>query len=178
MTDTMIVREVKALIARFGTRDPFEIAEALHIKLIFGDYRRQKGACNHFLGHSFIYINMNLSEDMQRFICAHELIHLLFHEEVYSRAKPVMEFELFDMTDRLEVEANAGAVTLLVDDGDILDFAADGYDIMQMSRMLHLNVNATMMKLLMMNADGYNFNIPRTVNSRFLGSCEDNAGEL
>ncbi len=69
---------VASLCHRFGTRDPFQIAESLHIEILFhqlGDYL--KGYFFYQSKVSIIIINSDLEEETQRMVCAHELGHAL-----------------------------------------------------------------------------------------------------
>ena len=53
--------KARALVRRFGTRDPFTLAEALGIKIVFrDDFRRQKGAFKLIMRTAFIFLNANL----------------------------------------------------------------------------------------------------------------------
>ena len=93
----------RRLIRRFQTRDPFTIAEGMGITvLIRTDFVRQKGAFAVIGNISFIFINGNLSEYMQRLVCAHELGHALLHRRLGAMPGGMMEFEIFDITDAAE----------------------------------------------------------------------------
>ena len=72
------------LIAEFETRDPFRIAFLMDIAVKYIDTKRQKGLCAFFDDIPFIFINQNLSEEMRRMTCAHELGHILLHKDILS----------------------------------------------------------------------------------------------
>ena len=179
MTDERAFSIPKRLISRFKTRDPFIIAEDLGITIMFrNDFKRQKGAFVVVGNNSFIFINSNLSEYMQRLVCAHELGHALMHRIRGTVPGGLLEFELFDMKDNLEYDANVFASNLLIDEDEIIELAKSGYDVVQIAHMIKLNVNILLVKLTEMNKRGYRLNIPFVPNRRFLGRIEDNAGTL
>ena len=71
------------LARKYKSTDPFEIAEALDIEVLErSDFKRQKGAFKVILNNSFIFINANLSDEMKRLVCAHELGHALLHRSL------------------------------------------------------------------------------------------------
>lgn len=73
----------RRLIRKFKCNDPFELAEALDIDVMErADFKRQKGAFKVILNDSFIFINANLSDEMKRLVCAHELGHALLHRSL------------------------------------------------------------------------------------------------
>lgn len=62
------------LVKRCGTRDPFSIARQLGIEVLFcEDFGPLKGMYRVIKRSRFIFINENLSGQMQRIVCAHEL---------------------------------------------------------------------------------------------------------
>lgn len=179
MIDSRAFSLPKKLIRRFRTRDPFTIADMLGITVLMrNDFKRQKGAFVVVGNNSFIFINNNLSQYMQRLICAHELGHALLHRRRGAVPGGMLEFEIFDMTDQTEYDANVFASNLLIDEEEVIDLAGMGYDIVQIAREIGLNVNILLVKLTEMNKQGYQLNVPYTPNRRFLGEIEDNAGTL
>ena len=60
------------LVKRCGTRDPFSIARQLGIEVLFcEDFGPLKGMYRVIKRSRFIFINENLSGQMQRIVCAH-----------------------------------------------------------------------------------------------------------
>lgn len=179
MVDKRIPQLAHKLVKAAGIRDPFVIAEDLHITVLFrDDFIRQKGAFKVIAQNSFIFINGHLSEEMQRLVCAHELGHALLHRQLGMSAIGLMEFEIFDIKDQLEYDANAFAAALLLDDGELLDILQDGYDIVHVASMLKTNVNLVLLKLNEMNKHGYNFQLPCSPDRRFLGNIADDADKI
>lgn len=146
----------RRLIRRYRSSDPFELADALSITVLErGDFKRQKGAFKVILNNSFIFINANMSDEMKRLVCAHELGHALLHRPLGKTQSGLMEFELFNITDTTEYEANLFAVNLLLDEDAIGSLIQDGYDVVQIARSLGTNVNLLLLKLQQMNDDNH-----------------------
>ena len=77
------------LISRYGTRDPFRICREKGIEVMFrDDFTGQKGAFSLMLNVPFIFINNNLSDEMKRIVCAHELGHAMLHRKLCCRESP------------------------------------------------------------------------------------------
>ena len=71
------------LVKRCNTRDPFKIAEAIGVKVMFVDnFEKLKGVYRVIKRNRWIFINSNLSERMQRIVCAHELGHDQLHRHL------------------------------------------------------------------------------------------------
>ena len=173
--DERILQIPEKLIKRFGTRDPFEIAHMLGYSVKFINTKKQKGFCKILLNNFFIFINENLSPQMQRMTCAHELGHLLLHRDVLKRELFLAEMEIFDITDQKELEANEFAASLLIDDEELLQLLREEYDIVTAASMLDVNVNMFMVKLLVMKKNGYRFDLPFYPKAEFMGTIEDRA---
>jgi len=178
MVDARAFSFARKMIRRFKTRDPFAIAEALGIKVLFcNDLTQQKGMFKVIERVSFLFVNANLSEEMQKMVCAHELGHALLHRHLGFDGG-LVEFELFDMRTETEYDANVFAATLLLDDQEMVEAAMDGYDVVQMARSMGTNVNLVLLKMTEMNKQGHAFRVPYEPKREFLGTIEDNAGEL
>lgn len=169
----------RRLIRKYRTRDPFLIAEELGITVLFSsDFKRQKGAFALIGNNSFIFINANLSEYMQRLVCAHELGHALLHRTLGKKPGGLMEFEIFDIKDQTEYDANVFAANLLIDEEEVMDMARQGHDVVYIAKELNLNVNILLVKLNEMNKKGYDLRIPYEPSRKFLGSISDDVGSL
>lgn len=179
MLDKRVFTLPKSLIRKYRTRDPFEIAEALGIEVVMcPEFKRQKGVFTVILRNCLILINANLSEEMQRIVCAHELGHALLHRKMASATKGLLEFELFDINDQMEYDANAFAATLLLDEEELLEMVHEGHDVVYIARSMGTNVNLVLLKLNEMRKQGHEMNLPDMPSRKFLGEIDDNAGEL
>lgn len=106
------------LTKKYGTYDPFELADALKISVIYEELGSIKGYYNKPLRMKQIHINHNLNEHMQRFTCAHELGHAILHP---NASTPFLRSKTFLSIDKLEIEANQFAIELLIPDQIILE---------------------------------------------------------
>ena len=88
------------LVEQYETRDPFRLAELSGCYVKFINTRHQKGFCQILLNNKYIFINQNMTPQMQRMTCAHELGHLFLHRDVLKQKKHFAEMELFDITDQ------------------------------------------------------------------------------
>lgn len=176
--DNRAVELSSGLIRKYGIRDPFRLAQLLDITVKYISTKRQKGLCAMIDDIPFIFVNRNMSEEMQRMTCAHELGHILLHADVLSGQKPLLEYELFDIRNAAEFEANAFAANLLIDEQELLDLMHDGADMVAAASSLNINVNLLMIRLLQMRKEGHDINAPFSPDSSFLGSIEDKADSI
>ncbi len=173
--DDRILRIPERLIKKYGTNDPFRIAGMLGYKIMFLNMKKQKGFCKILLNNYFIFINENMSRQMQRMTCAHELGHLLLHKDVLKQELFLAEMELFNITDRRELEANQFAASLLISDEELLQLLQDGNDVLSVARMMDVNVNMLLVKLHTMSKYGYHFDLPFNPKAAFMGTIKDDA---
>ena len=127
------------LISRYGTRDPFRICREKGIEVMFrDDFTGQKGAFSLMLNVPFIFINNNLSDEMKRIVCAHELGHAMLHRKLCRQRKnqTIYEYEIFDIRNSTEYEANIFAANLLIDEREMNEYMSYGYDIVQTARAM------------------------------------------
>ena len=119
MSVEYITQKGAQLVKKFGTRDPFKIAEGLGIKVMFvDDLKNLKGVYRVIKRNRWIFINSNLPERMQRIVCAHELGHMFLHKN--SNAL-FMDTRTHFVKTKYENEANTFAAELLIPDSVILD---------------------------------------------------------
>jgi len=166
------------LIREYGTRDPFQIAFLMDVAVKFINTRRQKGLCAVFDGYPFIFINQNLSEQMQRMTCAHELGHILLHKDILAGNVPLLEYELFDIRNSTEYEANVFAADLLIDEDELQELVTEGGDVVSIASALDINVNLLLIKLIEMRRDGKELQVPFTPERGFLGKIDDRADSI
>ena len=163
----------KRLIESYGTRDPFQLAEQLGFRVKYIDMKQQKAFCKKILNHYFIFINQNLSEQMQRMSCGHELAHLLLHRDYLSTPDYFMHMELFDMRNRTEYEANLFTANLLIDEGELAEALREGKDIVSAAAAFDVNVNLVALKLAELRKSGLPVTVPFVPERRFLGQIDD-----
>lgn len=170
------------LIQKYGTRDPFLLAAEQGIEIMLrDDFDRLKGAFSLMLNVPFIFINNNLSDEMKRIVCAHELGHAMLHQKFCRKMKSqtIQEYEIFDIRSTTEYEANIFAAELLIDEKELAEYESYGYDIVQMAKASGININLLLIKYYeMQERYGKQYNIPYLPKKDFLGIIGDNAGEL
>ena len=175
MSDIQAEKIPAKLIRKYHTRDPFFIAEMLNIEVMKrDDFTKLKGAFKVVEELPFIFINANLSDEMQRLVCAHELGHAMLHRNI--RPQGIMEFEMFDITNDLEYDANVFAANLLLDEDEIYEMACEGVDVVQIAHTMNTNVNLVLVKLAEINKKRHMFNLPENPEKGFLGKIKDTDG--
>ena len=161
-----IYKKANALVNRIGTRDTRQIANELGIKIYYENYDDLLGMYTYRWKQRIIFINNNLDDHMRQMVLAHEIGHDIFHRNLASNG--LKEFELFDMKNTTEYEANIFCSHLLIDNDEVLALARDGYDIVQISSMLNSHINLLLIKMQEMNKMGYDFNVPYRPEGDFL----------
>lgn len=112
-------RIAESLVQKYNTRDPFRIAAELGYVVIRIPLQGIRGFCQRLKRRQVIYIDSNLPEWEARFVCAHEIGHILMHRG-YNRI--FMDTNTYFPVNRQEIEADRFAVDLLYDDDDLRDF--------------------------------------------------------
>ena len=102
------------LVRRCGTRDPFQIANALGINVMDDceNLGSLKGMYCIVKRNRFIFLNKDLSPQMKRIVCAHEIGHDRLHRAL-AKKHGLQEFVLYDMATKPEYEANIVAAEIL-----------------------------------------------------------------
>lgn len=156
------------IIKKYRTRNPFAIAEALNIEVLYFDLGNLKGFYKKDGHNRFIVINENLDDPLKKIVCAHELGHDQLHRHL-AKHNYLKEFMLYDMKSKPEYEANMFAAELLLDDEEVNDILQMEYDFFQSAKYLYVDENLLSIKMYSMNERGYDFNIPIKHDSCFLG---------
>lgn len=112
-------RLANSLARKYGTRDPFRIADALGYTIIYTPLVGVRGFYQFLKRCHIIYLDSALDEETARFVCAHELGHSLLHRG-YNRI--FMDTRTFVVTSRYETEADRFAADLIYDDYDLQAF--------------------------------------------------------
>ena len=112
-------RIAESLVRKYKTRNPFRIADELGFIVIRTSLQGIRGFWHHTQRQHIIFIDENLPEGAARFVCAHEIGHILLHRG-YNRI--YMDANTYFPVNRQEIEANRFAVDLLYDDKDLRFF--------------------------------------------------------
>lgn len=170
MSNDYINVKVRSLIHTYDTRDPFKIAKQLGIKIYLrNDFKQLKAMYMVILRNRCIFINNNLCRETQRILCAHELGHDILHREL-AKSRSLQEFVLYDMKSRPEYEANVFASELLLPDDEVLQYALDGYDALQIANLMNTDINLLLIKMARLNKRGYDFKTPYVPRGDFIGN--------
>jgi Zn-dependent peptidase ImmA (M78 family) len=110
---------VRQLIEKHKSNDPFRIAKEKNIIILFAELGGTLGFYSSYKRIQFIHLNNQLDEMMQRFVCAHELGHAILHPRVST---PFLRANTLFSVEKLELEANAFAVELLLPDDIITQY--------------------------------------------------------
>lgn len=159
MNGEYLSRVGRDLVKRFHTRDPFRIAKELGIEVLFcGDFGQLKGMYRVIQRNRFIFLNRELSPQMQRIVCAHELGHDQLHRNL-AKGNALQEFMLYDMTARPEYEANVVASEILLDTDELLEYVYHcGYTAAQIASVMDTDVNLVAFKIAHLVALGHDLN--------------------
>ena len=148
MTARQLSEVGERLVRRCGTRDPFEIARQLGVEVLFcPDFGSMKGMYCVVKRTRFIFLNRDLTLQMQRIVCAHELGHDQLHRDLATTGA-IQEFMLYDMTTKPEYEANIVAAEILLDTDEVLDYVYNfGYTSEQIAKAMSTDINLVALKV-------------------------------
>lgn len=147
---TRIQATADDLVAKYGSRDPFVIAQAEGIELVYRSFDRLKGFYTRFEDQSYIVLNQELSPSEMKLTCAHELGHDQLHREL-AEDRILQEFMLYDLTRQPEYEANLFAAGLLLDEEDIREGLEAGEDFYDLAAKLEADPQLLHLKLRLMD---------------------------
>lgn len=120
-----LVKAARGIARRCRTNDPFQLCDALGIKILYMPMQDVRGLFLRLKRRSIIYLAEGLDDHEQRFVCAHELGHFLLHKHVN---RLFMETRTYAKTSVYEREADRFAVWLLYPEDqpltDWLDYTA------------------------------------------------------
>ena len=128
---------------------------------------KQTGTRNPMKIASEIGVMLRYSEELDKLLGLYtQLGHDALHRDI-AKGEGLKEFVLFNMKDTTEYEANAFAAHLIIDDDDIYSMSKEKYDVVQMAKMLNVNINLVLIKLQELNKLGYDFRVPCEADSFF-----------
>ena len=166
--DDFIRKEAKRIVNKYGTRNPFRIADELGIDVIISnDFDELKGMYKIIQRCRFIFINGNLSGRDRKTVCAHEIGHDRFHRDL-AEVSALQQFRMYDMSTTPEYQANIFASELLVDEDDLFELIKREYGAEQIAAELETDINLVLIKLDELRKQGYKLRLPNRPRADFL----------
>lgn len=151
-----IVQKANHIVRLCGTRDPHRIADELGIEIMYCPFKSQRGAYKVIMRNRFMFIKEDLHPVMENIVLLHELGHDSLHRDEATKVGGFKEFNIFDIRDsRMEYEANIFATQIALPDDDFLELAEQGYDVQQIARTMHSDVNLVALKADTLISQGY-----------------------
>ena len=105
-----IQKKVDDLIKKYGTTNPFELADFLGIMVVYENLGKSLGYFSNICRIPIIHINDSISYEKQLFTIAHELGHAVLHP---NENTAFLKANTLYSTEKIEVEANTFAIELL-----------------------------------------------------------------
>lgn len=168
MYTSMIHTIVKKLKKKFRTTNPYELADALGIEIIYKKFESIKGmyTCNQRC--PFIFLSNELDEHMEKIVLFHEIGHHILHRhEVNSSFSSFNEHSLYDMSSKYEIEANIFAANFIISD-DAIYGIEEGCTTENAAKILCVSHEILLIKIDDMRKRDCEFNIPYMPKSNFL----------
>lgn len=167
--DDYIVEKISQLKSEYGTSDPFELLEALGVKVKYNyDFTKLKAFYYVMFGCPYVVLNGNIDEYQMRTVAAHELGHHVLHQSL-AQNSPIKELGFYDMKSGPEYEANLFAANLLIDDEELLQMIRDESDFYSLCSNLNVSPDLMAFKMKTFVKKGMKLNIPVSYKSDFLG---------
>jgi len=154
LTIDYIEQKALALINKYYTSDPFELAECLGVTVQTDDIGALKGMYVYIKRNRYIVLSDRLSKPMRRLVCAHELGHDQLHREM-AKYSFIQDTEVLNLQDKTELEANKFAATLLIDDDSFLELAKQGESVDYIAAQLGTDPNMVILKGRLLKNRGY-----------------------
>ena len=112
-------RIAESLVQKHKTRDPFRIAKDRGYVVIRCPLKGVRGFFQYLQRRYVIYIDNDLPEPDARFVCAHEIGHIMLHR---GENRFFTDTNTYFQSNCRDIEANRFAVDLLYDDDDLRFF--------------------------------------------------------
>ena len=177
----LICKEVQKLKRRYDETDPFRLCQAMGISVLLSSMGKAQGSVKgFFLVQSrirCIAINSELSDDLARIICAHELGHAVLHWR-WAGKNGFCDSDVFTRKQQFENEANAFAAELLLDDEEVYTVLKESDTFFDAASELRVPFEILDFKFRIMKQKGYEVgDSPVQVRSNWMMDVPDGAGE-
>ncbi|MBU5250552.1 ImmA/IrrE family metallo-endopeptidase [Lysinibacillus capsici] len=141
-----IKKTVQDLIEKHQTNDSFIIARQMNINIIEHDLHEDiYGFYRYVRRNKFIFINSNLAEHKKKFVCEHELGHVILHPEVNT---PFMRSNTYFSIDKIEHQANRFAIELAIPDELLQEYILERMTLFDIANLHHVPVELIKLKFL------------------------------
>ncbi len=169
MCNHTIYEQTVKVQKKYDTRNPFQLLQAMKADVRESyQYSRLKGYCYYANRSTFVVINGLLDDAEKTIVAAHEAAHLILHHRQIMSA-PMRDLFLYDMTSKLEYEANLFAADFLIEDERVLSLIDDEeMDFFSLCKTLYLTPEFLSFKLYSLIQRGFRCTMPLTLDSRFL----------
>lgn len=152
------IEKADRLVHRYGTRDPWRLAEELNIIVMPRNFKKQKGVYKIIERNRFIFIKADLDPVMSSIVLLHEIGHDTLHRHEAVSMGGFQEFNIFDMTNkRMEYQANVFAAQVSLPDDEAIEYIKMGYDIGQVASTMNSDINLVALKVAELNRQGHHF---------------------
>ena len=166
-----ITRRANELTQKYATRNPYELCDALDIRVRLKDLGGDIKA--YYFYHSrirSIVLNSRISEDFRKILAAHELGHDVLHREA-AMQQGFREVDMFDVARPIEYEANLFAAEILIDDAELLELLdCEDTSFHDIARQLYVPAPLLDFKLRIMKNKGFLLHAPYIAHGGFLSS--------
>lgn len=166
-----IYTRAKKLIKKYGTRDPFEILEQMHVNVVFSQAYSEsglKGYCTVLNRIKYVVINAKLPPAEQALVGCHECGHILLHSDEL-RIGALSDFDIFNAKGKMEREANLFAADMSISDEDVAELiAGENSDFFSVASALGVPAPFFAFKLYSMVERGFSLRLPVEPDSEFM----------
>lgn len=164
----LFYKRAKEIREECGEKNPIDLAEDLGIYIYQrDDFKKLLGMYALVLDRRCIFVKRDLDEYTKNLVVAHEIGHDQFHRDL-ARENGLRSFILFNMRDRAEYEANVFASHLLISDREIVEMIEEGFDLVQMSQKMGVDINLCLIKVNELIRMGYDFNPQSKPDASFM----------
>lgn len=170
MSDIIYIAE-KAMADReqWDTADIWEILDRLGIIYELPDLGSAKeglkGYCTSFFGQYYVAVNRNLRPYLQKLIAWHELGHIILSPENLQNGQFFYERDILRTLSHAETQANYFAAEGVIDDDEFMSLLKAGHTTCSAASVLKVPEDFVLYKAEIMNAYGYELNLPDTPSS-------------
>jgi len=149
-----IARLSDELCEKYGTRNPFHLADAMGIRVVScKDFQRLEGMYKVILNQRFVFLNGNLTRRKAGQVLAHELGHDALHREMAENTI-VQDHFILDMRLQPEYEANLFAANLLYGDDEVMQLLREGKSVSEIARLLKAEEKLLELKIRILREKG------------------------